>query len=165
MFDLIFCDYIILTDQLNATWLCYQIAVATKLVDAQGLDCPWTLASLSDEDLTIICNMIQRPGRLVSRKTSDSGNQISVLAAMNLKLVAFMFKTKKHCSKDYKIRPVNSTSVLQYQHQWELEQKKVEKVGAPKVDKSYWTKTMENLELPLKLMRGMRGALLAYVVE
>ena len=50
--------------------------------------------------------------------------------------MAFMFKTMEHCSEDYKIRYVNSTSVLQYQYQWELEQKKTDKSEVPKVDKN-----------------------------
>ena len=34
----------------------------------------------------------------------------------------------------------------------------------PKVDNSNWAKTMENIVLHLKLMRGMRGTPLDYVV-
>ena len=93
-------------------------AVVLKLVDDQGIDSPQTPASLSDE-----------LNGLMSGKTLG-GNQISVLAAKNLKLVAFMFKTMEHCSKDYRIQDVNRTSVLCYQHQWELDDIKV-----PKVDK------------------------------
>ena len=71
----------------------------------------------------------------------------------------------KNCSKDYEIRQVNSTSVLQYQHQCELEQKKIDDAGAPKVDKNNWAKTIENIVLNLKLVRCIRGALPAYVVR
>ena len=85
-----------------------------KLLDDQGIDSPQTLASLSDEDIATICNMICRPGRLVGGKTLDRGNQISFLTAKNLKLTAFMFKTMEHCSKDYRIQDVNSTSMLHY---------------------------------------------------
>ena len=94
-----------------------------KLVSDQGKDSPWTLASLSDEDITAICNMIQRSCSLVSEKKLDRGNQISILAAKNLKLAAFMFKMMEHRSKSDDTRHVSSTSVLKYQHQWELEQK------------------------------------------
>ena len=94
----------------------------------------------------------------------DRGNLISVLAIKNLKLKAFVFKRMEYCSKTYKIKCVNSTSVLQYQHQWELEQKKIDNVKAPKVDKNNWVKNMENIVLPLKLVTGMRGLILAYVV-
>ena len=73
--------------------LCFSQAVAMKQLDDQGIDSPWTLASLSDEVITAICDMIHRPGRLVSGKTLDRGNQISALATKNLKLAAFMFKT------------------------------------------------------------------------
>ena len=109
--------------------------VAMKLVDGQGIGSPWTLASLSDEDIATICDVIHRPSGLVSWKTPDRGNQIFVLAKKNLKLAAFMCKTMEHCFKDNEIQHVNSTSVLQYQHQWELEQKKMDKAEAPKVDK------------------------------
>ena len=68
-------------------------AEVLKLVEDQGIDSPWTLASLSDEDITAICDMINRPSGLVSGKTLDRGNPISVLAAKNLKLVAFLFMT------------------------------------------------------------------------
>ena len=92
-------------------------AIVLKLVEDQGIDSPCTLASLSHENTIAICDMIHRPGGLVSGKTLDRGNQISVLATKNLKLDAFMFKTMKHCSKDFRIQDINSTSVLRYQHQ------------------------------------------------
>ena len=75
--------------------------VAIKLVYGQGIDSPWTLASLSDEDIIAVCNVIHRPGGLVSGKTLDKGNQISILAMKNLKLTAIIFKIMEHCSKDY----------------------------------------------------------------
>ena len=82
----------------------------------------------------------------------------------NLNLMAFMFKMMEHCSKDYEIKCVNSTSVLKYQHQWELEWKKTDNAEVLKVDKKNWVKTMENIVLYLKLMRGMTETLLACVV-
>ena len=84
-------------------------AMVLKLVDDQEIGSPWTLASLSDEDIAAICIMIHRPGGLVSGKTPDRGNKISVLATKNVKLTVFMLKTMEHCSKDYKIRNINST--------------------------------------------------------
>ena len=66
--------------------------VAMKLVDDQGIDSLQTSASLFDENIATICHVIKRPGGSVSRKTSDKGNQICILAAKNLKLTAFMFK-------------------------------------------------------------------------
>ena len=105
--------------------------VAMKLVDDQGIDSPWTLASLFDEDIVTICDMIRRPGGLVSGKTLGRGNQISILVVKNLKLAAFMFKTMECYSKAYGIRCVNSTSMLHYQHQQELEQKKTDDAEVP----------------------------------
>ena len=128
-----------------------------KLVDDQGRDSPWTLVSLSDVNIATICKMICKPGRLVSRKTPDRGNQIPILAMKNLKLVTFMFQTMEHCSTDYRIKDVNSTSVLQHQHQWELEQKKPDDIKAPKIDKNNWAKNLENIVLHLKPMIGTRG--------
>ena len=61
------------------------------------------------------------------------GNQIFILAAKNLKLMAFMFKTMECCSKDYSIGHISITSVLHYQHQWELEQKKTKDTEMPKI--------------------------------
>ena len=106
--------------------------------------------------------MICRAGRLVSGNSPDRGNQISVLAT---KLMAFMFKSMEHCSKDYMIIDINSASVLWCQHQWELEQKKTDDIKAPKVDKNNWAKIMENIVLHLKLVRDMRGTPMAYVVQ
>ena len=136
-------------------------AVVLKLMEDQGIVSPWILASLSDENITAIGDMIHRPGGLVGGKTLDRGNQISVLVTKNLKLMAFMFKTMEHCSKDYRIQDINSTSVLHYKHQWELEQKKADNIEAPKVDKNNWAKTMENIVMYLKVVRGMRGTPLA----
>ena len=75
-----------------------------------------------------------------------------------------MFKTMEHCSKPYDIKHVNSRKLLVYQHQWE-EQKKTDNLDVPKVDKNDWSKTMENVVLYLKIMRGVRGVLLAWVVR
>ena len=55
--------------------------------------------------------------------------------------------------------------MLHYQHQWELEQKKSDNIEALKVDKNNWAKIMENIVMYLKLMRGMRGVPLTYVVQ
>ena len=60
----------------------------------------------------MICNVISRPGDLVSGKLPDRGNQISVLEAKNIKLTVFMFKVIEHCSKAYDIQHVSSLSVL-----------------------------------------------------
>ena len=91
--------------------------VAQKLLENQGIYSPWTLASLFNEDTTVICDIIRRPGGMMGRRTQDRGNQISVLVAKNLKLTAFRFKSMEHFSKAHDIRHANSTSVLKYQHQ------------------------------------------------
>ena len=109
-------------------------AVVLKLVEDKGIDFPQTLASLSDEDIATIYDMVCRPCGLVSGKTLDRGIQISVPAAKNLKLMEFMFKTMEHGSKDYRIQDINSTSMLGYQHKWELKQKKSNDIKAQKVD-------------------------------
>ena len=79
-------------------------------------------------------------------------NQNSVLVAKNLKFTVFMLKMMEHCFKAYNIGCDNNTSVLQYQHQWELEQKKADDTEAPKVDKNNRAKTMENIVLHLRLV-------------
>ena len=48
--------------------------MVVKLVDKQGIDSPWTLASLSEKDITDICDVIRRPGDLMSEKTLDREN-------------------------------------------------------------------------------------------
>ena len=62
--------------------------MARKIVEVQTIDSLYTLTRLSDEYIGIICDVIHRPSRLVSRKTMDRRNQISILAAKNFKLVA-----------------------------------------------------------------------------
>ena len=42
--------------------------------------------------------------------------------------------------------------------------KKADNTNALRVDKKNWAKTMENIVLHLKLVGGVRGALLAYAV-
>ena len=91
--------------------------VAMNLVDNQGIVSTQTQASLSDEEIATICDVIRRPSGLLSRKMPDRRNQISVMAAKNLNLAAFMFKSMEHCSKAYHNGCVNSASVLKYQHQ------------------------------------------------
>ena len=130
--------------------------VAMKLVDDQGIVSPWTIASISDEDIATVWDVIRRPGGLVSSKMPDRENRISIPVAKNLELSAFMFKSMEHCSKAYSIKHVNSSSVLQYQHQCKLEQKKTDDTKMLKVDKNNWAKTMKNIVLHLKLVRGAR---------
>ena len=63
-----------------------------KLLDNQGIDSLWTLASLSDGFIATIHDVIRRSGDLVSGKTADMENQISFLVVKNPKLAAFMFE-------------------------------------------------------------------------
>ena len=116
--------------------LSFSKTVAMKLVDDQGTDSPWTLASLSDEYIATFFHVIRMPGKMPNR-----GHQISVLAGKNLKHAALMFQSMECCSRIYDIKHVNSTSVLQCKHQWELEQKKTNATDAHKVDKNNWAKT------------------------
>ena len=119
--------------------------VATKLTDDQGIDSRATLANLFDENIATYCSMIRRPGSLMSRKKPESGGQIFILTSKTLNCTAFIFKAMECCSNADDIGCVNSTSVLQCQHQWELEQKKTKDTDAPKVDKNHWAKNMENI--------------------
>ena len=145
--------------------LVFSKTVAQKPVEDQGIISPWILASLFDEDITTICDIIRRPEGLVNGRKLDKGNLISALVAKNLMLAAFMFKSMKNCSKAYDIRHVDSTSVLHYQHKWELEQKKTDILMALKVGINNWEKTMENIMLHMKLIRGVIETLLGYVVQ
>ena len=87
----------------------------------------WTLASLSDDDITVICDVTWKPGGLVSGKIPDKGNQISVLAN-NLKLTAFMFKMMEHCSGAYDI-PVSRGAKAEENRQSQGAQSWQEKLG------------------------------------
>ena len=84
-----------------------------KLGKDQGTDFPMTLASLSDHDITAIYDAIERPGGLVSGRMPDRRSQISILAAENLKLAAFMSKMMEQCHKPEDIYHVNSRRLLE----------------------------------------------------
>ena len=55
--------------------------------------------------------------------------------------------------------------MLEYQHQWEPEQKNIYSIKVSKVDKSNWVKTIEAIIFDLKFVREVQGILLAYVVN
>ena len=93
------------------------------LVEDHGIDYPGKLVSLSDDNITAICDEIRRTGGLVSRSMLNRHEKMFVLVAENLKFALFMFRTMEHFSKSY-ISHVGSWSVLNIQIQWELEQKK-----------------------------------------
>ena len=57
-----------------------------KLVDDQVMDSPWSLASISDEDIAAIYDVICRFNGLMSGKTPDMG--------------ARLFKAMEHSSRD-----------------------------------------------------------------
>ena len=51
--------------------------MAQKLVENKGMNSPWTLASLSDKDITATYEVIKKPGGLMGKRTTDRRNQIS----------------------------------------------------------------------------------------
>ena len=55
--------------------------------------------------------------------------------------------------------------VKEYQHQWELEQKKTDDLEVPKVEKRNREKTMEVIFLYLKLIKEMKIVPPAYVIR
>ena len=85
--------------------------VTKKLVEDQGIYSQQTLANLFEED---ICDVIGRHCGLVDSKMPDRWNQISLLAAKNLKFGVFVFKSMECCSKPYDMKHVNSKEVLEY---------------------------------------------------
>ena len=105
--------------------------VAQKLMEGHWIDFPWMLASLFNEDITAIY-VIRRPCGLVGGRMPNRGNQISVQMAKKLKLTALMFKLVRHCFKPYDIKHINSRAELEYQHQWDLEQKKLDNLKVSK---------------------------------
>ena len=102
------------------------------------------LASLFDDVIIAICDIIRRPGGLVSGRMPDK----EAPQACQL-----MFKMIECWSKPYDIHNVISRKVLKYQHQWDLEQKKTDDLNVPTVDKSNWAETMEAIVLHLKLVK------------
>ena len=40
----------------------------------QRIHSPWTQVGLSDDDITVICDVIRRPGDLISGRMPDRGN-------------------------------------------------------------------------------------------
>ena len=92
--------------------LLFSQMMAEKLVEDWGIYSPWTIASLSDDGITVIFVVILRPCGLVGGRTSERGNQISIPAGKNLKLAVFMFMMMEHCFKPYKINCIKSRRVL-----------------------------------------------------
>ena len=72
--------------------LIFSQEVAEKLVDNKGIDSNETLASLFENVIKKICDVIKRPGGLVNGRIPDRGNKISVLLAKNLKLAVLAFE-------------------------------------------------------------------------
>ena len=99
--------------------------VAMKLVGDQGNDSPWTLASLSDQDITAMCN-----------EWNDSKQGKPILS--------WLQRTSNSlcCSTG-----INESS------------------NKRKQSTSRHPKTMDNIVMYLKLMRGMRETPLAHVVR
>ena len=93
-------------------WLLFSQRIAKKLVDDQEIDSPNTLASISNNDIVTICDIIRRHGGFISGKTLDTGDQIYVLVTKNLKFPPFMFNIMECCSKLYDIHHVTSRKVL-----------------------------------------------------
>ena len=131
----------------------------------QGIISPRTRASLSDHDITVICGIFRRLCGFISGRMPDRGNQISILVVNYLKISTLMFKIIECCYMPHNIDCINSRRLLQYQHQWELEQKKTDNLEVTKVEKSNCAKTMEVIVLHLKIVRGLRGVQSAYVVR
>ena len=71
----------------------------------------------------------------------------------------FMFMTMECYHKPYDIYHVHSRRVIEYQHQWEMEQIKIDDLH------EYWTKTIEAIVLQLKLTRGVQVVPLTCVVR
>lgn len=88
-------------------------------------------------------------------KMPDKRDQISTLAIKNFKPALFMFKMMEQHPMPYGFNHVSSRRVLEYQHQWELEKKKMDNLEAPKVDKDNGAKTLENIVFHLKFIRGV----------
>ena len=101
--------------QVRFTRLLFSQTSTQELVEDQGADSPRALASLSDDNITAICDLIRKSGSIVSGKMTNMGNQIFTLAK-NLKLTMLMFKTIECCSKPYDVNHVNSRNMLAYQH-------------------------------------------------
>ena len=101
-------------------------------MEDQGIDLSGILARLFDYYISAIFDVIRRPGGLVSRRTSDRENQISILVVKNPKLAAFMLKTMECCLMPHNIYLVNSRSVVGYQQQLEIEQNKQTTLRCPK---------------------------------
>ena len=133
--------------------LVFNQIMAEKLVYDQGTYSPQTLASLSNKE-----NMW-----LSGQQNTGKESQISVLAAKNLKLTVFMFKSMEHCSKTNDIRHVDSATVLESMRaeteetRWHWDTQREENVGM-----NIWSFYFSELEImcsfagdpPMKIQMG-----------
>ena len=113
----------------------------------------------------MICNVIKRPGGLVSRRIFDWKRQILVLLAKNLILAAVAFQKMKCSSKSYHIWRIINNKGLKLQHQWELKSRKTEHLEIFKVGKTNGVKSIVVTELYLNHVRGVRGIPFDYVIR
>ena len=73
--------------------------VDEKLVKNQRIDSSEICASMSDDNITLIWNVIQSDGGFVKGRVLEKRNKISIKEAKNLQLVAIAFKMMEHCFK------------------------------------------------------------------
>ena len=104
---------------------------------------------------------IRRPEGLVSGRILNGGSQISIFVAEKLKLVAFIFEMMEHCSKSYNIFCECFIVPASMGHGAEKDR---QPQGVQR-SKHNWAKMMDAIVLYLKLVRGVQGVLIAYVVR
>ena len=85
---------------------------AKLLFREQGLDNPNRLKILTDKNVDDICNVMRKPGSKNTNRTPDRGQQVSVIAHENLKLVAFLFHHRWRCTLDWEITGVNNKQCI-----------------------------------------------------
>ena len=97
-------------------WLGFSSEAARLLIREQGLDSPERLRVFTDMNLDDICNVVRKPGNKNAEGTLDRGQQVSVIAKVNLKLAVFLFHHQWRCTFGWEVMGVHEDTV----HCWNV---------------------------------------------
>ena len=84
---------------------------ARLLIREQGLDSPERLEVLTDKNINDICNVMRKPGSKNADGTPNRGQQVSVIAYVNLKLADFLFHDWWRCTFEWEVMGVQEDTV------------------------------------------------------
>ena len=120
---------------------------AAKLLNSeQGLDSSERLRVLTDKNVNDNCNIVKKQGSKNADKMPDRGQQVSVIAQENLKLVAFLFHHRWRYTLDWEIMEVHEDTVCLLAGKKKLEDDYEDPNVLPKINKLDMAGTMKAIK-------------------